>query len=1766
MAKNNKIDNNNPSNVGSDVIDVAISNALSILLTGKNTNNAADVKSIAGTNVSIFSALDSIKKSTDNLAKAIVGDLVAENEETEKNTITSEINKNNISNISKNVGMLSKIFIYKFDEIYNILDKINSTLLNIDNKKTSKNNINNTQNNDKNFNVNVTGNSMFINDINEFLQNISSVKFNINKVNATIESLTKFFNISSQISSNKNNNTKIDLSWLTSIFDVLDKIKLSNVITIKYKLFLMRRFLLKDLIGFQNYIILHIKEKNKKSKEFQNEFDSYVIENIFSIFDKINDINKINIIKYKYSLLKLKAFIINDIVGLSNYINEKSKNNDSKGYNILNTINSLIENIITIGEKRKIFNRGLNEFKGLEKSIQLIVDNIINSISKLNELQNKELKKENILNKIKDINEIIKSISDLLKDIYIMIGIAILATPIIIISAPLLITSLILIGSFILGTLKIIDMITNNNEILKNESLKNIDALATAIAKLTITYLFVSMISKVIGVGGLKGLLIISSAITGIIALVKYVGNLKIDKSLKSIDLLTNALIKITLLVTGVSLISMFIKWEDIIKSFAILITSVIIIGKIAVITSKLKKVNEKTIDNLIKYTGALMLLSVALVLVGKLLSITDILLGGLTLLISITIIGFIFSLLSSNELQKAIKDGAKTALILTGAFALSILLMSYAISELVKLNQYNIMDIIVGGVIIVATLFVFMLLIKGLSKLIETGKGALIIFGAIAVLIAIPIIIMLMVYAIEQFINLLTIINNIEIPLIDILIKVGKLILIGIIMGFGFSMIGLVGILALPGIFIAIKLFNGITELIPMLNKLNEIPEINASNIIKSFLIFAGISLALIQMTPILISALPSIAIIGAMGLSLSLLARGISKFAIMQFPTKYDKDGNVIESVTLTETDIENTSKNISNVLTTVIDAISNVADLHPELLKREYGIFGNTPIEIFLSSSVKIGEMIANLATGVQAFANLKYPTKYDSKGRPIEYVNFNDAEKNKAIENIKTVLTTVIDAIKGLMNSENADMFKENWFTSSPYSTFMKSSTKLGKMISNLATGVQSFANLTYPIEYDANGKPIKFKNFNEEDKNKAIENIRTVSTTVVDAINGLIGGIYSDMFKENWFTNSPYSVFMKSSTKLGEMVANLATGVQAFANLTYPTAWDENGKPIAFSPIDENFDNIKTNIGNILTTVISAIKGLMNGENADMFKDNWFENSPLRIFLENSQNIGLMVSGLAEGVKGFATLSIPSKFDSNGKPIEYFNASDTAFDQVGTNINKVMTTIFTGITDVLNGPNANVFESDYFKDPKFKTFMDNAKNIGGLLSGLATGIKSFSELKFSDEYDDKLNPKGTPNQLSESSFVTAANTIQKVLTTIFSAIANVLNDEKISDMLDGGWFGNGGSFDKLMKNSESINKLLVSSAKTVSMFSWAGILPADVDKNGNVTKYIKYNLDNVRINIDNVLKTILNKISEFITENEETIDKSDTFVEKLTKVSNINNKLIEIIPNFTKIIESLNKITIDDYFNSVLPKKISVINALIKDINSISTEVNTILINDNIINKFDNFFNNVSEKIDKLSEFDSNTLDTNAKVTKEYIKSINTLDISKTDKLITLSKELNKLSGNMGNVQTVLDTFVTKMTFIINKLIKNLAIVENSIKQSDKIQDRRKNIIKNTIDEIKELMEQKIEVQISSDTADTEISPSMSTSNLSDSTNIQNTQQPVNTGINPISQNNFKPMFTNTPFNKNNNNDDYSLLISLLGQLLNDNIVIKTKNV
>ena len=704
--------------------------------------------------------------------------------------------------------------------------------------------------------------------------------------------------------------------------------------------------------------------------------------------------------------------------------------------------------------------------------------------------------------------------------------------------------------------------------------------------------------------------------------------------------------------------------------------------------------------------------------------------------------------------------------------------------------------------------------------------------------------------------------------------------------------------------------------------------------------------------------------------------------------------------------------------------------------------------------------------------------------------------------------------------------------------------------MGSMISNIAIGVQNYANLKVAEEWDPKtGKPTKFRHLTVTDFALAGINIGLIISTIGKAILKIYQGQDIDgnpimdpkdakeMFASSWLSGSRFSKVVKSVSKIGGLISDIAKGIQDYANLKIPI-YDKDGKIIKYDQFDKKyFKKAAENIATVITTLGMTIMGIYNGKQWDpnskkfeqisgftendaklMFTgDTWISSSPFNKVVKSTSKLGGLISSLAKGIQDYATLAIPTKWNEEGKPTAWERMGDTEFTQAGENIGKVIMSLGQAVMAVAKDAG---FWTLY--DPnRIKNIVDAIGKVSNFIGPLSHTMIKYATGKFYRlEYKDgKLNTVQGPEGLVTIDQLGGWKGLQEKLTT---SVSNVL--------LGLGKAINKAMEDKDLKKFQSNNDKL--STFITNMQSIANMMKTVFD---NIKQTVDFNLTDTIVN-DNFVNPFTKFISAFDMSDKSNLkyifdndNDAKVFANTFDSYANTISKLFKTIKEISDAKISLTDVNGKTIFEIIIESCATSLKT-IKTFNYSKETSNMMDMYSDDINKLIQSIKKADEEFLKRSNILTNGILAvyiatsivksndafagHAETMAKYVESINSIDVSKVESLTNLTYAVTTLGKNIKDIDKFTEVIATKIAKVLARLSQEMNFASNVIKRADNLHKQRQNAIKNSITKITELMDKEMIVK------------------------IENEQPPINTNNDPGAPEDL----TNTPETNNTTPD------------------------
>lgn len=318
-----------------------------------------------------------------------------------------------------------------------------------------------------------------------------------------------------------------------------------------------------------------------------------------------------------------------------------------------------------------------------------------------------------------------------------------------------------------------------------------------------------------------------------------------------------------------------------------------------------------------------------------------------------------------------------------------------------------------------------------------------------------------------------------------------------------------------------------------------------------------------------------------------------------------------------------------------------------------------------------------------------------------------------------------------------------------------------------------------------------------------------------------------------------------------------------------------------------------------NIARVVGLMFAAIGGLLTGKMVLMKADGsqevincgkiekeylesgFLSTSPFGVLVNNATKIGDIISNIAEGLKGYAELKLPTGFKSDGTPAGFRPFKDSDFNSAAINMARIVGLMFLAIGGLITGQmnlpdsrgNITTLEitplpiwalrENIFIDSPFTVLINNATKIGDIISNISKGLQDYALLKIPTGFDPKTGEPTGFTRMTDKTFTDAAKNIAAVVTGMFvpfinmangnfdpsdSEFTKLVNKHEFEEFFHEGWF-NDSPAQLLLKNASKLGGII--SSLTNAMKDYADFrVPDKWDEKGNPIHYERIDLNKV----------------------------------------------------------------------------------------------------------------------------------------------------------------------------------------------------------------------------------------------------------------------------------------------------------------------------
>ena len=835
--------------------------------------------------------------------------------------------------------------------------------------------------------------------------------------------------------------------------------------------------------------------------------------------------------------------------------------------------------------------------------------------------------------------------------------------------------------------------------------------------------------------------------------------------------------------------------------------------------------------------------------------------------------------------------------------------------------------------------------------------------------------------------------------------------------------------------------------------------------------------------------------------------IAEGVKNYADMRVNT-YNKDGKVIGSRKLSDADFINAARNVEHIITTLGGAVMSVyyGEINiPGVGKKDakemfdWTLLGDNAFSRVVKSTSELGNLIATIAAGVKDYANMRVNT-YDKDGKVIGSREFTKTDFDNAATNVETILTTLARALCTTYN-KNEELLKD-CDTTDPSSVISKMTLSLsgvGFLIKDAVAGIEAVENMT--VQFDAKGAKVK----------SLQEKVKTIFTLLAGGVCSIAKNPeYKGMFDDpNWGVLEEQRTESKGTTsRNAQGYSSITTRNIKHVNINSPVGRviqsligseklisvgiDAINKVLAFGEFTTEDKNRVESIVSTAITVLSCNIYSMADQYKDVFKSlgEYGDGSTKNLYtivknsIINSKDLIDVGLDAINKLKPYTDLCKGYSFDistDGGGKMQVTQLS--AIEQVArVAVGLLANTIVSLAND----------HDDVFNDPGWFS-----QAFGGETKGNSPVAKVIKTMKASKELVfDGIKAIDEISKLNVDP-ATIGTTVDNILGAIPNAVLRntLLNkDKKTAKWWKGDQTKPLTNVHNIMLHMSNIIKNVGTTYTTLADNGLYDTTKVEAIKN-NLPKIVTAIITSARtLNSNNIAgaETLQNVAASLKQYYSVISSVCDIYNITYTKLSNMvsdtagGNVHLDVIGN--NIITMLNYIIRSvNEFNSVsniqeqlisFTGMVSLYNSCISTlIEALNRMPETSKNNDSLQNIIRSI-NDVIKETPDLTAFDKET-----KLVETYVKTVNSINTSKVDRLTGLANALTTMSTKLGSLEGLTDVLANKVAIVLSHLSDQLAASATVIKTAEKIQQNRHAKITDAMKQLKQMMNVPLNVSV-----------------------------------------------------------------------------------
>ena len=835
----------------------------------------------------------------------------------------------------------------------------------------------------------------------------------------------------------------------------------------------------------------------------------------------------------------------------------------------------------------------------------------------------------------------------------------------------------------------------------------------------------------------------------------------------------------------------------------------------------------------------------------------------------------------------------------------------------------------------------------------------------------------------------------------------------------------------------------------------------------------------------------------IAAMSSALSSIAITVKDWADLTIPVY--EGTKVVGYKTITDTDFEIAGENIKKVVKALGGAVIDVYDKAPKGMFDPQGWhgLGKSKFALVVQSLKAMGPALSSVADSVKDWADLKIPVYNGTK--VVGYKTITSKDFETAAGHVKEVVKTLGGAVlETYDDAKTKDMFDpQGWhgLGKSKFALVVQSLKVMGPMLSSIADGVKDWADLKIPVYKGT--EIIGYKTLTDTEFETAGENIKKV----VKALGKAVLETYDDpiakkggMFDpQGWhgFGKSKFALVVQSFKAMGPMLGSIANAIKDWVDLKIPQY--EGTKLVGYMTLEnDSFTKAADNIKAVLKCIGTALIETVNGHE-ELFGDDMFTDGPAIVAANAMKIMAETLNLSASAVAAYASGKFPI-FDKDGKyvkDLEIDLSKNATFKNASARIKNVLTCIGTALKETVEGN--DIFNDGLFSDSPAVKAAEAIKGMSEALNNSVDAITKISQLNLKDLHT-ALDPLGPADNLYHR---------LNDLLTFTADIYKLFVSENSSTATEGivkHWYGNTReklSFaEYLNKHNEDVEDA------NDALGTFADMISSILDNYSKIGKTINDHQDNLKVFVGGKNSQVYKYLHGSMTSVSAIIE-SLSSEDKLKLFEKINNKEKDILKGVKSSINICNTLlngllTIKKTFNEISKigseannSSLSLVDneKLSNQINKYASALELIIkvnerakaageegfnvLRDGILNIY-----SVTSSIENLTPFKNHADDLS-----NYVKTINSIDLTRLNSLNNFVSAMNQLSSRLGNLDNLTDAIANRLSMVLHELVDQLMKADQSIKNAHVLQAKRKKLIDEATKKIEQLMGKPMTVEV-----------------------------------------------------------------------------------